>query len=303
MDRGPLAERIVEAYDGLSAQLQAAARFVLERPRDVALLSMREQARQAGLQPATMTRFAQHLGLEGYDAVRALYADALRGQGPGFADKGGAQVSRQALKGDRALAADMLAAASRQLAALAEPDALERLAAAAKVLAKARRIYVLGQRASYPVAWHLHYTLRLVGRKAHLLDGPGETGTDALAAADREDVLLAVSVEPYARRALDVAALAADRGLGIVALTDSAVSPLARLSRHVVLVSTESPSFLHAMGPAFAAAEVLGALVAGRGGDKALAALRRADAHHAALGTHLAPKSGRKAAAAPDEDR
>lgn len=48
MTDGPLAERIVSAFEGMSGQLRAAARYVLDRPRDVALLSMREQARQAG---------------------------------------------------------------------------------------------------------------------------------------------------------------------------------------------------------------------------------------------------------------
>ena len=60
----------------MPVQLKAAARYVLEHPQDVALLTMREQARQANLQPATMTRFAKHLGLEGYDALRAVHADA-----------------------------------------------------------------------------------------------------------------------------------------------------------------------------------------------------------------------------------
>ena len=60
MDHGPLTEQIIEAFDTMPAQLQAGARYVLDRPRDVALLSMREQARQAGVQPATMTRLAKH---------------------------------------------------------------------------------------------------------------------------------------------------------------------------------------------------------------------------------------------------
>lgn len=63
MQTGPLEKRIVHAFDALSGQLRIAARYVLDRPRDVALLSMREQARQAEVQPATMTRLAKHLGL------------------------------------------------------------------------------------------------------------------------------------------------------------------------------------------------------------------------------------------------
>ena len=39
---------------------------------------MREQARQAGVQPATITRLAKRLGMDGYDEVRELYAAAVR---------------------------------------------------------------------------------------------------------------------------------------------------------------------------------------------------------------------------------
>src|SRR6516165_6208832 len=98
MNQGPLTAQIVETFDEMSAQLQAAARYVLDRPRDVALLSMREQARKAGVQPATMTRLAQRLGLEGYDAVRELYAEAIRNGDLGFAGKAGIQVAHQKLK-------------------------------------------------------------------------------------------------------------------------------------------------------------------------------------------------------------
>ena len=67
---GPLNASIVEAFDILPPQLQTAARYMLDRPDDVALLSMREQARRAGVPAATMTRLAKRLGLEGYDQVR-----------------------------------------------------------------------------------------------------------------------------------------------------------------------------------------------------------------------------------------
>src|ERR1700742_338700 len=95
MDQGPLTAQIIEAFDTMSVQLQAGARYVLDRPRDVALLSMREQARQAGVQPATMTRLAKHLGMGGYDDVRELYAAAVRDGGLGFASKAGVQVVSQ----------------------------------------------------------------------------------------------------------------------------------------------------------------------------------------------------------------
>jgi DNA-binding MurR/RpiR family transcriptional regulator len=294
MDRGPLTERIIKSFDGMPAQLQAGARYVLDRPRDVALLSMREQARQAGVQPATMTRLAKRLGMDGYDEVRELYAAAVRDGDLGFAGKAGVQVISQKLKGDRSLAAEMLASICRQIEQLATPQNLDRLAGAARALASARRIFCLGLRSSHSIAWHLHYVLTLVGDRSVHIEGIGATGPDALARATSRDVLLAVSVMPYTRLTIELAEYAAAQGLPVVAITDSEVAPLAQIARHVVLVNTESPSFFHAMSPAFVIAEVLGAIIAGRGGDDALVSLRHSDGHLAALNTHLKSKSNKK---------
>jgi DNA-binding MurR/RpiR family transcriptional regulator len=294
MDHGPLADRIIKAFDTMSGQLQAGARFVLERPRDVALLSMREQARRAGVQPATMTRLAKHLGMEGYDRVRELYAAAVRDGDIGFAGKAGAQVASQKLKGDEALAADMLRSIGKQIERLAAPDRLDRLVSAARTLASARRIYCLGLRSSHSVAWHLHYVLSLVGEKSMHIDGIAATGADALARATSRDVLLVASVLPYTRLTVELAEYAVEQGMAVVAITDSEVAPLAQIAQHAVIVATDSPSFFHAMSPAFVVAEILGAVIAGRGGDDALATLRHTDEHLAALNTHLKPRGSKK---------
>jgi DNA-binding MurR/RpiR family transcriptional regulator len=294
MDHGPLTDQIVKAFDRMSVQLQAGARYVLDRPRDVALLSMREQARQAGVQPATMTRLAKHLGMDGYDDVRELYAAAVRDGDLGFAGKAGVQVVSQKLRGDKALAAEMLKSIGKQVERLAMPDSLDRLVAAAKTLASARRIYCLGLRSSHSVAWHLHYVLSLVGEQSIHIDGIAATGADAMARATSRDVLLVASVLPYTRLTVELAEYAVAQGIRVVAITDSEVAPLAQVAQHVVIVPTDSPSFFHAMSPAFAVAEVLGAIIAGRGGDHALGTLRHTDAHLAALNTHLKPRGGKK---------
>jgi len=294
MDTAPLTARIIEAFPEMPGQLQAAARYVLERPGDVALLSMREQARQAGVQPATMTRLAKKLGFDGYDAVRELYAQAIREGGLSFAGRAGIHVANQKARGERALASEMAASLTAQISRLAEPNALERLTQAAALLASAHRIYCLGLRSSHTVAWHMAYVLSLLGEKAILLDSMAGVGTDPIRAATDRDVLFAVSVAPYTRAAIEVAHYAHSRGIPIVAITDSAVSPLALVAQVAVLVPTDGPSFFHAMTPAFAVGEILAALVAGSGGDASLEALRRTEDQLTAFNIHWSPQDGRR---------
>ncbi|HWK64653.1 MAG TPA: MurR/RpiR family transcriptional regulator [Rhizobiaceae bacterium] len=291
MVRGPLTETIVDRFDDMSKQLQAAARYILDHPREVALLSMREQARRGDVQPATMTRLAKHLGFAGYEDVRQLYADFLRGDGGDFAPRVDAQAQNQRLKGDPALAAEILRAVDSHISALADPPGLAGLVEAARLIEQARRVYCLGLRSSYPVAWHLHYMLSLAGGNPAMLESVGGIGPDALSSATGEDVAVAVSVLPYTRQTVEIADYARSLGVKLVAITDSPVAPLAQLAAVTIVVATESPSFLHTMAPAFTVAEILGALVAGHGGDAAREAIARADRQSAALNTHIKNKA------------
>lgn len=294
MDHGPLTDEIVATFETLGPQLQAAARFVLEHPNDVALLSMREQARRAGVQPHSMTRLAQRLGLPGYDDVRALYAAAVREGSLGFSGKAGTQVAHQKARGERALAAEIIASVHAQIGRLTEPPALDRLVTAAERLASADRIYCLGLRSCHPVVAQFAYVMSFLGERAVLLDAGAGTGLDPIRSATTRDVLLAASIAPYTRATIETAQYADNQGVPVVAVTDSLVSPLAGVARETIVVPTDSPSFFHTVAPAFVVGEVLAALLAGRGGQASLAAIRRTEAQLAAFGIHWTPPATRK---------
>ena len=83
-----------------------------------------------------------------------------------------------------------------------------------------------------------------------------------------------VTIRPYARTSLMITAEAARRAIPIVALTDSAMSPVVSHAIQAIVVGVESPSFFHSMVPAFAAIEALAAVTATALGDRATAALR-----------------------------
>ncbi|GEK70073.1 MurR/RpiR family transcriptional regulator [Paracoccus denitrificans] len=276
-----LRDRIIGTFESMPPQLQQAARHILEHPDEVALVSMRELARNAGVQPSTMTRLAKFLGFAGYEDIRAHHAQAIRLRVDGFA----AQQER-ASTSDEGLAQQMLHSLSLQIARLGEPASIARLEAAAERLARARRIYVLGLRSCHLVAWHFHYVMTLLGERTEHLDGPAGTVGDGLMRAGAKDVLLAISINPYARHSLELAQLAREKGMGVVAITDSEVSPLNGVADEVILCATESPTFFHTLAPALAVSEVLCGLLANRDRAAALEALQKADRHLLALNTY-----------------
>lgn len=276
-----LRDRLIGAFDTMPRQLQRAARYVLDHPDEVALVSMREVARNAGVQPSTMTRLAKFLKLDGYEDIRSDHARAIRLRAEGFA------AQQERAHGDEGLAPQMLQSLSLQIARLAEPASLARLEAATARLAQAQRIHVLGLRSCHLVAWHFHYVMTLLGKQTRHLDGPAGTLGDGLMRVDEGDVLLAISVNPYARHTLELAELARQKGLGVVAITDSEVSPLTAIADETILCPTDSPTFFHTLAPALAVSEVLCGLLASHDRPAALAALQNADRHLSDLNTYV----------------
>lgn len=283
--------RLRSGFDGLSPQLREAARWVIDHPADVALLSTREQARRAGVTPATMTRLAQHFGLPGYDRVRQLHADAVRRRPDSYRGRAEELLVRRDREGDAALVQDVFAALTQHFHDLTSAAAITRFTAAADIVAKAEHVFCLGLRSSYAIAYIFHYVRSLFGANSVLVDGSGAVGVDVMRDIGKSDVLLAISVKPYVRHTIDAAEFARERGARIVAVTDSEMSPLARLADVTLIVRTETPSFFHTMAPAFAAVECLAALVAARRGPEALAALEASERQLAAFGTYVLPHS------------
>jgi DNA-binding MurR/RpiR family transcriptional regulator len=279
MRDGPLAPLVRERFDTLPPTLQAAARFVLAHPEEVALLSTREQARRAGVSPAALTRLAQRLDLAGYEELRRLHAEAMRRPPSGLAGRAAELVAAGASADDTAFIAGFLQAMGEDLAALSDGEAARALARAADTLAAATRVKCLGLRSSFAVAYMAAYVMGLVGVRTDLVDAPGGAGVDRLRDLEPGDALLAITVRPYTRTVRQALGFARARGAAVVAVTDDPLSAIAREADVVVPVRIETPSFFHAMTPAFATVECLAALVARRRGASAPEAARRAEAH------------------------
>lgn len=277
-----LRNKIIEQFDAMSPQLQQAARYVLENPQEVALVSMRTLARNAVVQPATMTRLAKFLNLSGYEDIRSHYSQEIRQRADGFAARA---IERGSINQNEGcgLALQMLHDLATQVSQLSEPQSLERLQNVADHLHRARRVYVLGQRSCHSVAWHFHYVMTLLGDKTVHLDGPAGTGVDGMLRAEPQDVLLAISISPYSVQTLELAGLAREKGMAVLSITDSEVSPLVAISKLAILCATDSQTFFHTLTPALAVSEVLCGLLAAYDRKGSLDALQRADRHLQAL--------------------
>lgn len=275
MERIAFVTKVKQQFDALPGRIRVAASYVLDHPEDVALLSMREQARRAGVPPATMTRFAQQMGLPGYDEVRAIHAAALREVPVAYGGRAQTLLQRHREVGDAGVAAEMLERLSAHLSEAAAPSRVERLVQAARDMVAARRIYCLGHRSSFPVAFQFNYLLSFFDNRSVLLDATGGVGHPNMLDAAPGDVLLVVCYRPAARHVVEATAFARRQGVRVIAITDSEANAISRLAHLTLLTPCQSPSFFDTVTPAFAVCETLVALMAGQlAGDVAAAVAR-----------------------------
>ncbi len=78
MDFAALSKDIAEKFPQLSPQLQRAARHVLDRPDDVALMPMRRLATSAGVHASPMVRSARAFEFPIYNDFREPFQQRLR---------------------------------------------------------------------------------------------------------------------------------------------------------------------------------------------------------------------------------
>jgi DNA-binding MurR/RpiR family transcriptional regulator len=276
-------ERILTELPELSAELRKAARFLVDHPDDVALVSMRVLASRSGVTPTTLVRLGRRLGFEDWAALRTPFENRLRSGNAPFAAKADALVRR----GPEAAFAESLNAATANLAASRAGNDSKDIARACAILERAHRIRVAGFRSCRAPAHVLVYLCRMFCRDVALLGGDGGAFEAELAGIGRTDAVVAIGFKPYSRELGPVVETARRRRTSIVALADSMAAPIAQHADVTLRFSIESPSFFPSIAAAVAVAEALAATMLARRGAAAAARVRNTEADLRALGAYL----------------
>jgi DNA-binding MurR/RpiR family transcriptional regulator len=225
---------LARAYPALSPQLQAIANYALEHPQDMALQTVARLAKGAGVQPSALVRFAQALGYGGFSDLQGVFRTRLverSNNSPGlrnYRERIEAFRAAHPKSGPIAVLNQFIGDGIASLEQLHEHVSGADLRAAVKLLAAAHTIYVLGQRRSFPVAYYLSYALTRLELRAPLLDAVGGMLKEPARLIGAKDALLVVSFRNYTPEVIEVAQSCRTRKVPVVAITDNALSPLAR---------------------------------------------------------------------------
>ncbi|TIP27771.1 MAG: MurR/RpiR family transcriptional regulator [Mesorhizobium sp.] len=258
---------IHDRYDEMSKSYQKIAVYLTQNPNDVAVRSVNSIGESSGVHASSFVRFAQALGYEGFKDLQTLFQKRLSTAAPGFEARVKALEKELGGRRDCSEAGFLHDLVVRDIASLKEmltEIPAENLAEAVKLLEKADVIYLLGQLRSAPVVELLRYILTMLGKRCVLLDPGGGLATHMARAIRTTDVLFAVSFRFYANEVVNIVEEAAGRGIPIVAISDSTLSPLAKSASVLFAVPEHEYTFSRSLAAPMCLAQALTVALAAR---------------------------------------
>jgi DNA-binding MurR/RpiR family transcriptional regulator len=243
-----LKELVLSRHDGMSRQLKRIARYSIDNPDAVALNSVTALAQKAEVQPSAIVRFAKALGYDGFSGLQPVFRDYLVTRSDSYQERI-RSLSSGSPEAPARLLADFVHSAVGSLENLQESTTEEQMDAAIALLKDSRDIHLLGQRRSFAVVQYLHYALSRLGCRCLLADGAGGMLDHQMARCGVKDAVIAVSFSPYTQQVLDLASKLSEAGVSIIAITDSPLSPLARVSKVSFMISEGDTAFRSLVAP------------------------------------------------------
>lgn len=227
-------EKLRQISGSLPKRLRQCAEYVAANPDRVALSTVAELSLAADVQPSAFMRFCQEMGFSGFSQMQKLFREEYSQKWPDYTTRlsklrtGGADTPA-------ALLAEFAEAGRNSIENLTHTIDAEQLEKAVSILSKAHTIHIVGLRRAFPIATYLAYAFEKMNIPSILHSGLANLNFDHML---REgDALIAITFAPYTADTVELATIAEQRGLGLVAITDLPTSPLAQMEGARLFVS------------------------------------------------------------------
>lgn len=227
-DFDDLRRRIADTDAKLPKRLAQAAEYALNQPDEIAFGTAASIASAAGVQPSTLVRLARHLGYGGFSDMQTVFRERMRTRASSYEERleqlergtGSEALETSVVNGFLEAAQDSLLALNSNLDRVA-------LRTAIKTLASAETIHLVGNRRVYPLTAHLSYMFSRLKIRNQIVNSPNSVEEEMISLAGTGDAVIACSFPPYAEETVRHVTMFTARNIPVVAITDTALSPIA----------------------------------------------------------------------------
>lgn len=236
--------RIESQRKKLSKGQKRIAAYIEECYDKAAFMTASRLGETVGVSESTVVRFATEIGYDGYPKLQKAMQEMIR-------DKL-TSVQRIQVTVDRIGGHNVLESVLNQdidkIRATLEETSREDFIKAVKAIVGAKNIYIFAVRSSSALASFLGYYFDLMFGNVHVVSTTSKIEIyEKLLHINEKDVIIGISFPRYSKTAVEAMQFASDRKAGVIALTDSMVSPLVGPADYVLLARSDMASVVDSL--------------------------------------------------------
>lgn len=237
-----LLQRLNHSGKRLSKSHRRIAECIVTHYDKAAFMTASKLGEYVGVSESTVVRFAAALGYDGFPQLQKALQELIRHRLTATqrlemtGDMGHAQVLNKVLKTD----------IQNIRTTLDELD-LATFDAVIESILQARNLYVLGLRASAPLAEFFGHYLNFIFPNVHTVTSGVSDVFEQIARISDEDVLIGISFPRYTSHTVKAMKFARSRGATLIAITDGPLSPLHAEANLCLMAKSNMASFVDSL--------------------------------------------------------
>lgn len=235
---------IEERLPKLSKGHKLIANYILSHYDKAAFMTAQKLGVKVGVSESTVVRFASELGYDGYPALQRALQDLMRNKLTAVQRM---EVTSDIMSRDDVLER-VLTLDIEKIRKTLEVTSKEDFNNAVDKIISSNTIYILGSRSAAPLASFLNYYFTLIFPRVKLVRNTTTSEIfEQIMHMDERDVIIGISFPRYSRQTVKALQYASNKGAHVVALTDSAASPLAQYADDLLLARSDMASFVDSL--------------------------------------------------------
>lgn len=231
---------ITEKFNKLSKGQKLIADYITNNYDKAAFMTAAKLGEAVGVSESTVVRFADVLGYEGYRELQEKLQELIKNKLT--------TVQRISLSDEYNNLEDVIEMSFKKDIENIEKAFLNinynDLKKAVDLVLNSRKIYIIGMRSSHYLAGYLGFYLNFLLDNVRVMKTEGLDVFEQLLNANDEDIVIAISYPRYSKLTLKALDYAKEKGINIISITDSLVSPIVQYSDITLIANSDIVSFV-----------------------------------------------------------
>lgn len=238
-----LMRMIQTKFPRLSKGQKLIAEYILKHYDKAAFMTAAKLGTSVGVSESTVVRFANQLGYSGYPELQKALQELIKNK---LTTVQRIELSNDFISHNNALKG-VLKSDIENIRVTLEKINHSAFDEAVNNIFKAKNIYIIGLRSSTALADFLGFYLNLILDNVKIVSYGMSDIFEQMLNLSEEDCVIGIGFPRYAMRTIEALTFAKSRKAAVIAITDSALSPLATRADYTLVAESNMASFVDSL--------------------------------------------------------